>query len=93
MVIVAATPKPVIDVEAVAEATKRGPVTIQAHGRDAFIAVDPADYRRLAIAEARRRQAATDDLLQVMGRIQQNIAESLTPDEIARLEQEIIDED
>jgi hypothetical protein len=86
MVIVAATPKPVIDVEAVAEAVRRGPVTVQAGGKNVFIAVDPDDYRRLSAAARTLRGTEDDPVIRAARQTQRTAATAgLTEEELDRL--------
>jgi hypothetical protein len=89
------TPRPIettTDVDALAEAARHGPVTVHGAAGPAFVAVAPEAYARLAETE-RRRARDWDDLERAFGRVQERFAADLTPDEIARLEREIVNED
>lgn len=83
-----------IDVDALAEAARREPVTVMSGDREAFVVVEPEEFKRLKAAlDRERRQAAGRRLLATIDTIGRRVAEQLTPEEIARLEREIVDED
>lgn len=83
-----------IDVEALAEAAKREPVTVLDGDKEAFVVVEPAQYRRLLEdAEKARRIEAGRRAVTIMNEIGKRVAEQATPEEIAELEREIIRED
>ena len=82
-----------IDVEMLAEAAKREPITIMNGNEEAFVVVAPDDFRRMAAAEHARRKEVAERLRTVLETIHRRVAAELTPEEIARLEREIIDED
>lgn len=92
MVTLQATKIP-IDVEALAEAAKREPVTVMNGDREAFVVLAPDAFRRMVEDDRGRRKEAWDRLESTLGGIHRRVAAELTPEEIARLEREIIDED
>ena len=93
MVTLQATKVP-IDVDALAEAARREPVTVMSGDREAFVVVEPEEFKRLKAAlDRERRQRDWERLERTLGDIHRRVAAELSPEEIARLEREIIDED
>ncbi len=91
---VQATVRPTIDVDAVAEAAKSGPVTVRSGDREAFVALDVEAFRRLSEeAERARRIVAGREAVAIARRIRADAAGRATPDEIAKIERELADED
>ena len=82
-----------IDVDALAEAARREPVTVMSGDEEAFVVVAPAEFRRIVEAAGLKRAQDWDRLERTLGEIHRRVALEMSPDEIARLEREIVDDD
>ncbi|HRD78554.1 MAG TPA: hypothetical protein PK264_21885 [Hyphomicrobiaceae bacterium] len=79
-----------IDVEALAEAARHAPVTVMNGDKEAFVVVEPAEFKRLVEAgERARRKDAAARLLATMDRIHRDVETRASPEEIAELLREL----
>ncbi len=82
-----------VDVPTLAEAARHEPVQVVDNGEPAFVALSPAEFERLVEVDRDRRRNAGERLKRLMDDIGSRVAASATPEEIAELEQMLIDED
>ena len=78
-----------IDVDALAEAARKEPVTVMSGETEAFVVVDPAEFRRLQAADHERRKEAGRKLLETMNHIHRDIAARASPEEIEEILREL----